>query len=302
MVYVLGTPLLAGLIWFGNPALALLCGATWTLIQNAPPLPNSSKLGKLCLQTAIVLLGLRLNMAEITSISANNLWYVAGFVLGVLLLGTLLGRLLRVEQVTTTLIASGTAICGGTAIASISPLLGARSEQTGIAITVVFILNAVALLTFPTLGHWLGLSQDEFGLFAALAIHDTSSVVATAAIYGDQALSYATTTKLGRTLWLIPLVLFLSVRVGAAESGVRFPGFIGLFLLAALLASFVQIPGELLFYSNWLSKSLLVVALFFVGSEISRAALAKIRVADVVFGVALWGVAIAAALAIVRYA
>ncbi|MCH2099281.1 MAG: putative sulfate exporter family transporter, partial [Pseudomonadales bacterium] len=219
-----------------------------------------------------------------------------GYVVGVLAIGMLLGRLIGLDRISTALMAGGTAICGGTTIATLSPILAARPEQTGVAIGIVFLLNALALITFPALGAWLGMSEEAFGVFVALAVHDTSSVVATAAAYGDRALEVATTVKLGRTLWLIPLAIGASVIMSRSQAQVRVPGFILAFVAASILATLLEIPRELISIAGLLSKGLLVGALFFVGTEMSRTTVLAIRGRVLVHALVLWGLALAGTL------
>ena len=163
--------------------------------------------------------------------------------------------------------ASGTAICGGTAIATLAPLIGARADQVGVAIGIVFLLNAAALFGFPLIGHWLGMSQLQFGMWAALAIHDTSSVLATSAIYGNEALEIATTVKLGRTLWLIPLTLIVSLAQRASAARVRVPPFIVAFIAVSVLSTVLPLPAWIGHAAGRVSKALLVTALFFIGTR-----------------------------------
>ncbi|MFU8815261.1 MAG: YeiH family protein [Pseudomonadales bacterium] len=299
------------LLWVGNPALALLVGATIAVMLDRQPLALSGILGKYFLQTAIVLLGLKLNLATLWALSAQYSWGVAVYVLGTLALGLLLGRLLQVEAPSSKLISSGTAICGGTTIATLSSVVRAQPHQTGVALAIVFLLNAVALFTFPAIGRALGLSQLEFGLWAALAIHDTSSVVATAALYGDEAAAVATTIKLGRTLWLIPLAFAVSVYEQAAARGVpgapqqaprlRVPGFILLFVAAAAVGSWLPLPQPLPELAGSLSKLLLVAALFLLGTEITRGTVRRIRGRVLWQALALWLVVAPATLGAVLY-
>ena len=217
---------LAFLVYFGHPALALVAGMTLSLTLNRPPMADGSRYGKYLLQTAIVLLGFKLNTNQLLDISGTYALPIAAYVCMTACAGLMLGKLLRADNETNALIASGTAICGGTTIATLSPIIGARAEQTGAALCIVFLLNAIALLAFPTIGHWLNLSQEQFGVWAALAIHDTSSVVATAQIYGDRAAEIATTVKIGRTLWLIPLIIVASLYLGSQQSKIRVPNFV----------------------------------------------------------------------------
>lgn len=280
------------LLYVGNPALALLVGGALALAMNRAPVALPSSYGRLTLQAAIVLLGFRLNLETLWSVSASYAWAVALYVVLTLSLGLMLGRWLKTDVTVARLIAVGTAICGATAIATIAPLLRVRPNQIGVALAVVFILNAFALLTFPLIGERLGMSQLQFGLWAALAIHDTSSVVATAAIYGDYAADVATTVKLGRTLWLIPLVFGISLMTHFDGAKLRVPGFIILFVAASAFGSIVTLPEVVLSAVGMLSKSLLVVALFLVGAELSRETLAQIPGRTVLHAVLLWAIVV----------
>ena len=279
---------LVPIVYMGNPALALLAGLTISITLDRSPIARGSTYGKYLLQTAIVLLGLKLNAAQLLDISGTYALPIAGFVCVTSVIGLLLGWFIRSDRSTNALISSGTAICGGTTIATLSPIIAARPEQTGAALCVVFLLNAVALITFPAIGTWLNLSQEQFGVWAALAIHDTSSVVATAQIYGTKAAEIATTVKIGRTLWLIPLIVIASLVVGAQQSKIRIPNFVFIFVGASLLGSWVglSIPATMLIGD--IASALLVVALFFVGTEITRQTLKSLRLTTVLHGVALW--------------
>ena len=289
-----------GLAWVGtsaavavgvytlNPAYALLLGLATRLSTGVNPLQSVAKLGKLSLQSAIVLLGLTLGFDRMMQVSADYGLVVAVFVLGTLALGFLLAKLLASETNEATLLSSGTAICGGTAIATLAPLIQAKPRNVGVAMALVFLLNAVALLTFPYIGHALELSQQDFGAWVALAIHDTSSVVATAAIYGDEAAVVATTVKLGRTLWLIPLAFVVSLLYRSGEARLRVPGFILLFILAAALGSVLPLADQVLVTIGVLSKTLLVIALGMIGLEIDRNTLSQVSWRSLVLGGGLW--------------
>ena len=172
----------------------------------------------------------------------------------------------------------------------------ARPEQTGAALCVVFLLNTLALITFPAIGTWLDLSQEQFGVWAALAIHDTSSVVATAQIYGTRAAEIATTVKIGRTLWLIPLIVIASLVVGAQQSKIRIPNFVFVFVGASLLGSWVGLANQATVLIGEIASALLVAALFFVGTEITRQTLRGLSFTTVLHGVALWLMVIPAVL------
>ena len=289
---LLGIALLPALVYHGNPAVGLLVGASLSLLFNKACFAGAHALGKYTLQAAIILLGLKLNVSQLMKISADYSVLVTGYVLLTLSLGLGLGLLLRNQRKSSQLIASGTAICGGTTIASLSPVIQARPEQTGVALTLVFLLNALALFTFPTIGEYLALSQEQFGVWAALAIHDTSSVVATSALYGEEAAMVATTVKLGRTLWLIPLLLVFSVLQHQGSAKLRIPLFIVLFIMTACMGSVTELPGALVNAASTTSKMLLVVALFFIGTEISRDTLRGLRGAVLVHGLLLWALVV----------
>lgn len=288
MIQILAIVALVPLIYLGNPAIALLTGAALSLGLNKTPLPRAERWHGIALQTAIVLLGLKLNAGRLLEIGTDYSLLVSGFVIVTLISGMLLGRLLGNDRNSTLLIASGTAICGGTTIASLSPVIKASSQQTAVALTLVFLLNAVALFAFPLMGAELELSQTQFGVWAALAIHDTSSVVATSAIYGDEAAIVATTVKLGRTLWLIPLLIGVSLVRNRQGTKVSLPLFVVFFIAAALLSSLVDIPADVTRAAGLISKALLVVALYLIGTGISRSTVASLRGAPVWHGVMLW--------------
>ena len=204
------------------------------------------------------------------------------------------------DDVSNQLISSGTAICGGTTIASLSPIIHARPDQTAVALTVVFLLNALALFTYPYIGEFLQLTQEQFGVWCALSIHDTSSVVATALLYGEDAGAVATTLKLGRTLWLIPLLVVASV-MARQDARVQVPTFVLLFILSAMLGSFLDLPAWLTTSAGSISKALLVFALYCIGTDISRTTVRELRGATLVQGIALWLIAAPATLAAVYY-
>jgi uncharacterized integral membrane protein (TIGR00698 family) len=291
--------LLPSLIWYGNPAIALLAGTLLSLSWRQPLAVGGHRWGRLSLQSAIVLLGFTLSIGRVAEVSGDSLWLVAAYVVSVLGIGLALARMMRLERESGWLMASGTAICGGTAIATLAPLIGARADQVGVAIGIVFLLNAAALFGFPVIGHWLGMSQLQFGMWSALAIHDTSSVLATSAIYGNEALEVATTVKLGRTLWLIPLTVFVSLAQRASAARVRVPPFILAFIAVSVLTTVVPLPPEVAHVASRLSKALLITALFFIGTEISRATLRLMRGRVLVHALLLWAVAASATLATV---
>ena len=286
--------LLITLVGFGlalliaHPAFALLLGAVISVVF-VPKLPKITKQGgKFLLQGAIVSLGLTMNVQTLWSVSQDYSVLIVGYVLSTLCVGLLLGRFLRTDADQARLLASGTAICGATAIATLGPVIRARSESVAVCLAIVFLLNAIAILVLPQIGGYFGLSQTQFGVWVALAIHDTSSVVGAAAIYGDEALQVATTVKLVRTLWLIPLILAAGILMNRRETKTRLPGFILLFVLFSIIGSMSNMPVEWLAVIKMLSRMMLVAALFFMGLEITRQALRKVNGRAVWLGVCLW--------------
>lgn len=299
-VYALLAVLTLWLVYLGNPAVALLCGIALSLASGRSLLKQASQWSKFSLQAAIVLLGLKLNAAQLFKITSDYSLMVSGFLLATIGIGLAIGYALRCERQSNILISSGTAICGGTAIASIGPVISARAEQIAVAMALVFLLNAVALFTFPTMGHWLELSQQQFGVWCALAIHDTSSVVATSALYGEEAMLVATTVKLGRTLWLIPLLLLFSISERRSSTQLRVPGFVLLFIAAAVLSSVIAMPQLVVQGASMVSSALLVIALFLIGLGIERATLKALRGRVLLLGVVLWLLVVPAALIVAR--
>ncbi len=292
-------------IYFGNPAIALLGGLFVRLVIGVNPVSNSTTLSKLSLQTAIVLLGFTLGVDRLIGVSAEYGVTVGIYVIGTLALGGLLFHLLGCNRQEGGLLSAGTAICGGTAIATLSPITGAQPRETAVAMALVFLLNAVALFSFPYIGQALNLSQEVFGAWVALAVHDTSSVVATAAIYGDEAAEVAATVKLGRTLWLIPVVFAASVFFRPAGTTARarlpVPGFVLMFISAAIVSSLIEFPVMVTQALGGLSKALLVVALALIGLEINRETLRELSLRSVFFGVGLWLLVAPGALLLVLY-
>jgi len=277
-------------LWIAHPALSLALGAVIALITNKEVVPGSSKWGKTFLQAAVVLLALRLDIREVTSVSGEYLPLVAGYVILTLLGGLLVGRLLRTESKSSQMLAAGTAICGGTAVASLAPVIGASAGQIAPVLALVFLLNAVAIVALPLVGQALDMSQSAFGLWVALAVHDTSSVLGTAAAFGTEALELATTVKLGRTLWLIPLLVLWGTFISRdGERGkLSVPGFVLLFVAVATLNGLLDLPPQIASVAGAVSKLLLLAALFCIGLDMRRSTLANISPRLLVQAIGLW--------------
>ena len=270
---------------FVSPAIALAVGIIFSLLNWK--IENASKYTKYALQLSIVLMGFGMNLNQVIEASKFGFLGTTISVLVVMIVGFLLGKLLKVDSQISLLISSGTAICGGSAIAAVSSVTGAKNYQISFALAVVFILNAIALFIFPILGHYLNLSQETFGYWAAIAIHDTSSVVGAGAIFGEKALEVATTVKLIRALWIIPLTLIISFMY-KGKGKIKFPYFILFFVMAIIFAHLFPSMNETYKHFQWLGKHGMVIALFLIGSNISIAEAKQAGFRSFVLGILLW--------------
>lgn len=272
---------------FVSPALALVTGILFAFLGWRHTALHQQT-GRV-LQASIVLMGFGMNLTQAIEASKSGLLLTAGSVVLTIGFGLLLGKLLRVDSKISWLIASGTAICGGSAIAAIAPVIHAKNHQISFSLVVIFLLNALALLVFPMLGHYFNLNQETFGFWSAIAIHDTSSVVGAGAAYGPQALEIATAVKLTRALWIIPLSVAIALFSKNEKRGkISIPWFIGLFVIAVVLAYLLP-QWELTFsHLNWLGKRGMVVALFLIGSNISLGEVKKAGSRSFILGILLW--------------
>ncbi|MBL4623837.1 MAG: putative sulfate exporter family transporter, partial [Flavobacteriales bacterium] len=239
-------------------------------------------------QLSVIGLGFRMSLTEAVEVGKSGLLMTIGAISGTLLLGYIIGRLFKIEKKISHLISSGTAICGGSAIAAISPVIRANKKEISIALGTIFVLNSLALIIFPMIGKGLSLSQTQFGVWAAIAIHDTSSVIGAASAYGDKALEIATTMKLGRALWIIPIVVVESLVFKNNISKSAFPFFILLFI-GAMVLNTLTTSYEPLFASIFLwSKKGLVLTLFLIGSSLSAQSLKQGGIRPFFQGALLW--------------
>lgn len=241
------------------------------------------------LQLGVVALGAGMNLAVVWEVGSSGALLTAASLAAALLIGLLLGKLLGVRGETPLLISVGTAICGGSAIAALASVLRPDEEETSVSLAVVFLLNAVGLVLFPLLGHALGLSEHVFGRWAALGIHDTSSVVGAGLVYGPAALAIATTTKLARALWIVPLTIaIVLVKRRGGLRAMRWPWFILGFVALAALFTWVPAVGPAAPIVVTVGHRALLLALFLIGLSLSRSALRQVGVRPLVFGVVLW--------------
>jgi uncharacterized integral membrane protein (TIGR00698 family) len=270
-----------------SPPVALLGGLIFGFAVTHPYPEGSKRAAKWLLQGSVVALGFGMNLHEILQAGKSGFLYTAASISVAMAMGLGLGALLRVEKKPSFLISAGTAICGGSAIAAVAPIVGASEDETGVSLGVVFILNSIALFLFPFLGHVLHLTQAQFGLWAALAIHDTSSVVGATAKYGAMALAVGTTIKLTRALWIIPLALATAI-AEKSKARVQWPWFILLFCLAATLNTWLPRFGEAFGTLNYLGRLGLTVTLFLIGTGLNRETVKTVGHRPFLQGLALW--------------
>lgn len=288
---------------FISPAIALLMGLTIAQFTGHPYIHLNHKATHLLLQVSVVGLGFGMNVHSALQAGKEGILFTIASITGTLIFGTLMGKWLNIEKKTSFLISSGTAICGGSAIAAISPVIKAEEKQISVALGCVFILNSIALFIFPLIGHHLNLSQTQFGLWCAIAIHDTSSVVGAAAKYGPHALEVATTVKLARALWIIP-VAFMSTFIFKNKSkNISIPYFIGLFVLAMIANTYIPAVKLVSPYFISIAKAGLTLTLFLIGAGLSRAVLASVGFKPLLQGVVLWvAISTAALYAVLHFA
>ena len=271
-----------------SPPFALLLGLVFALTLGTPFPTFNKKMSKYLLQVSVVGLGFGMNLLDSVKAGSDGMLFTLFSVVSVMLVGIMLGKWLRIPNVSAYLIASGTAICGGSAIAAVGPIAKAKDSEMSISLATIFVLNAIALFLFPVLGHWLHLSQHQFGLWAAIAIHDTSSVVGAGATFGEEALKVATTVKLTRALWIIPLSIFTSFYFKSKDDKVFIPWFILFFIVAMVLNTYLHIPTVLTHGIVSVAKQCLTLTLFFIGAGLSRSALKMVGIKPFVLGVTLW--------------
>ncbi|MBO7300532.1 MAG: putative sulfate exporter family transporter [Tidjanibacter sp.] len=274
-------------LWL-SPAVALFMGIAIALTVGAPYTKTNKKVSKYLLQVAVVGLGFGMNLHSALAAGREGMLFTIVSVVGVMVVGVLLGKLLNVNPKNAYLISSGTAICGGSAIAAVAPIIDADDNDTSLALATIFVLNAVALFIFPPIGEALGLTEQQFGTWAAIAIHDTSSVVGAGAAYGEEALQVATTIKLTRALWIFPLALVSVVIFRSKGKKVAIPWFILLFILAMVANTYINIPAEITKTIVVVAKKALSVTLFLIGCGLSLGAIKRVGAKPLILGVVLW--------------
>lgn len=276
------------ILGYVSSPIALVGGFLFSYFLGHPFLTLNSKAVNWLLKIAVVGLGFGMNLKETLAAGQDGFILTVFSIIATLLVGYGLGKLLKMNRKTAHLISSGTAICGGSAIAAVSPVINASEKDISISLGVIFLLNSIALLIFPPIGHLLGLSQHQFGLWCAIAIHDTSSVVGAAYTFGEEALKVATTVKLARALWIIPLSILSVFLFKGKGKSVKIPYFIFLFILAIVINSYLAIPSIITLSITSISKSLLVLTLFLIGAGLSIDKIKSAGWKPMILGFSLW--------------
>ena len=286
---------------WASPPIALALGLILALTIGHPFPSRNSKATRILLQISVVALGFGMNLQKVVEAGRTGLLFTLATITGTLLLGYVAGRAMGIPATTAHLISSGTAICGGSAIAAVGPVVGASDEEMSVALGTVFILNAVALFIFPSIGHQLGLSQTQFGVWAAIAIHDTSSVVGAAAKYGAEALQIATIVKLTRALWIVPVALLTALLFKKKSARVTIPWFILWFVVASVIRTYVPAPPGVWSFLTALARVGLTVTLFLIGAGLSRKSIAAVGARPMLLGLLLWIVISISSLVVVMH-
>ncbi|MGA8264196.1 MAG: putative sulfate exporter family transporter [Ignavibacteriaceae bacterium] len=273
---------------FASPPIALAIGIILALTLGNPFAKQSTKVTKFLLQASVVGLGFGMNLGKVIEAGKSGFMITAVSITFTLLLGYIIGRWLKINRNSSHLISSGTAICGGSAIAAVGPVLNADDKEMSVALGTVFVLNAIALFIFPVIGHLLKLSQTQFGIWAAIAIHDTSSVVGAAAKYGEKSLEIATVVKLTRALWIIPVTVLTAFIFKNKGKKITIPYFIFLFVLASVLRTYIHPVAEISGPLVNAAKIGLTITLFLIGAGLSRETLKTVGVKPLLQGVILW--------------
>tara|TARA_Y100001970_G_scaffold278897_1_gene385295 strand:+ start:1581 stop:2489 length:909 start_codon:yes stop_codon:yes gene_type:complete len=288
MLYFISFTLISISIWVGNAALALFLGIALAFFKEVPQNFYTQKYGSRILQTGIVFLGGSLSLGSFFEINSSYFLFISLYVIGTFMLVLIAGKIFGVSKKLTYLLGSGTAICGGTAIAAVGPAIKAKPEEFSTAIAIVFLLNALAVILFPIIGDFFDLSERKFGAWAALAIHDTASVLGAASMMGEEAMEVAAALKVTRTLWIVPLVIGLAWLFRNKSSGFGLPVFIVFFMLATVINSLTSPSSDVLNAFKLINKVCLLTGLFCIGTQINIESLRSIELKPILLAVSVW--------------
>ena len=293
MKLFIGASLAFGSILVGSPLLALVLGSTFAIILKIPENYINKSIGTTFLQIGIIIIGLTMSASNALEVTAKYLPYISIFVLLVLSAGALLANLFRVDKKIGILIASGTAICGATAMAAVAPLIQAKPRDLLVSLAIIFIFNAIAIGIFPIIGSSIGMSNEQFGAWIAMAIHDTGSVMGAAMAYGGDTIETAATLKLGRTVWLIPLIVILGTFYkDKSNSKIKLPIFILVFVIAIIAGTALNLNQQNLLFLDFISDTFLVAALFCIGTQINSESIKEIDSKTFLLALGLWIIAL----------
>lgn len=295
MIYIVFVLFFALLLYVGNAALSIFIGILFTLLLKPEKSFISMKVGTIPLQIGIVILGATISLSYAWSVSSSYLPWISLFVIASFFTGLMLGKILGIHHRIAFLLSAGAAICGGTAMAAIAPIIKAKPQELLVAMTIIFLLNALAIIFFPLIGNHLEMTNFQFGAWSALAIHDTSSVIGSALTYSDESAQVAATLKLGRTIWIIPLILITNWIFNRQAEATKFPRFIIFFILAIVLNTFIGFEDQSLAIIKLASQSFLILGLFCIGTQFNVHELNAISGKPLMLASMLWLMVIPAA-------
>ena len=292
MKLIIGALLAFFSIFLGSPLIALVMGLLLVLVFKFPSDYISKSVTTNLLQVGIILIGLTISASSASEIAVKYFPYISAFVVIIFFIGLFLANIFKVDRSFGILIASGTAICGATAMAAISPLIKSKPKDLFAALTIIFVFNAIAIGIFPLIGVATGMNFESFGAWSSMAVHDTASVIGTAIAFGDDAVETATILKLSRTIWLIPLIIILGI-LYQDRSKPEFPIFILLFIIAIAAGTILEFNQNTIFFIDSISKIFLISALFCIGTQITFQAIKEINLKNFLFSLSLWIIALA---------
>ena len=288
-------------LYSGNAALAIFAGILFAYLLQPPATFFTRRIGTMPLQIGIVLLGTTISLPDAIDVSSDYLPWISLFVIVSFFTGLILGKLLGIHRRVAFLLSSGAAICGGTAMAAVAPIIKAKPQELLIAMTIVFLLNAVAIILFPIIGGYLEMTNFEFGAWSALAIHDTSSVIGSATIFSNESAQVAATLKLGRTVWLIPLLLIANWIFNKQTEATKFPRFIIFFILAIIANTVFNFNEQAINIFQIISKGFILVGLFCIGSQFDTNELKSLSGKPLILALIIWAAVIPSAYFLVKY-
>ena len=275
-------------LYLANPVFAFFFGVGISFFGISKNLKHLDRIGSYLLKIAIILLGLAFDVNSVSGLASESFLLVLGLVTITSFLGVVLYFVFNVSKRFSILSTAGTAICGATAVSSVSPLINAKSNEVGSVLSIIFILNAIAMIFFPMIGEALNLTKEQFGIWIGLSVHDTSSVAAISTLYGEKTTKIALITKLVRTLFLIPLIIILSISFKSKLQSSQFPLFIILFLLVLIISSFVDLPDAVTLSASLLFKFLIILAVYVIGSQVNFRTLLEFTKHSMMHTISMW--------------